>query len=193
MRKKSFAATITIIFCAIFVSVIGATFSTYLFRKNIIKIEDPIIQSRNGIVVYNNENNEIQKLNLSDMALGLKPATGEENVDNEIPSTVTSKVGSEGYYAKFKVTSDNAYKILIANIKIKSTKRGISLEGERENIKVALEGVNNSTKNLVGDNIVLFNSSEGTINKEFTLLVWLTAKASDQLKGATISFDVVFE
>ena len=104
MRKKSIAATITIIFCAIFVSVIGATFSTYLLRKNIIKIENPSIISKEGVVVKDCNNKEIQVLKLSDMSLGIKPATGEEDVDSEIPSTVSGKVGSEGYFAKFKVT-----------------------------------------------------------------------------------------
>ncbi len=193
MRKKSFAATITIIFCAIFVSVIGATFSTYLLRKNIIKIENPKIESASGIFIYDKEDKIINELKLSDMKLGLKPATGEEDVESEIPSTVTSKVGSEGYFATFKVTTPQAFKIFITDIVLDAKSDKNKLQNERENIKVSLEDVKGSTKNLVEDKVLLYYSESAVSKKEFTIYVWLTAKASDALKGAKISFTIKFE
>lgn len=193
MRKKSFAATITIIFCAIFVSVVGATFSTYMLRKNIVKIENPKIITVQGISVFDEENKKISVIKLNDMKLGLKPATGEEDSESEIPSTVTSSMGTEGYYAKFKVTSENEFQIFIENIKIETRQNKNKVQKERENIKVALEGIKNTTTNLVNSEVLLYSNSGGCDKKEFTLLIWLTAKAGDDLKGAKISFDVIFK
>lgn len=193
MRKKSFAATITIIFCAIFVSVIGSTFATYLQRKNIIKIDNPKVVAASGITIYNEKNQQVREIELSDMKLGLKPVTGEDDVETEIPSTVTSSVGSEGYYAKFKLTSQKAFKIYVTDIEIEAKQNKEAIKNERENIKVALQDVPNSTKNLVDDKVLLLTSNEGVNKKEYILYIWLTSNATDVLKGAKINFSLMFE
>ena len=83
--------------------------------KNIIKIDDPKVIASSAIKVFDSKDKEASELKLSDMKLGLKPATGEEDVDSEIPSTVTASVGSEGYYVKFKVDTKKAFKIFVPN------------------------------------------------------------------------------
>ncbi len=190
MRKQSFAATITIIFCAIFVSVIGSTFVAFLQKKNIVEVKSIKISKASSIFVYNEDDNEIDEIKLSNMTLGLKPATGEEDEKTEIPSTITSNVGSEGYYAKFKVTSSGAYKIFVSDVTIQ-TKNGAEVpEKERKHIKVALEKVDNSTKDLSASTVVLTSVTERTDKKEYTILCWLDSKASEKLKGAKITFQI---
>ena len=46
---------------------------------------------------------------------------------------------------------------------------------------------------IVDDNVELASFSKNNETKELTFLIWLDALAGDDLEGAKISFDVVFE
>lgn len=194
MNKKSVAASIVTVFIAITAAVIGSCFVVFVYKDNIIKFEEVKVVAANGISVYDNKKMEktISKLKLSDMELGLKPATGKVDAESEIPSTVTSDDTSEGYYEKIYVKSSSNYKIVVKDIVIKTTKNQTIAEGERENIFIAIEGVKNTTKTLEKDEFELVRFEKIEEPQNLVLLFWLGANSGEELVGSKISFTIEF-
>ena len=193
MQRKHYATTITVILCGLLFIVIGSCFSAFLYQKEIVRVENPKILTAVGVNVYSQDGKtEINQLSLSKMNLGLKPATGEENVETNIPSTITDKQGSEGQYAKFKLKTTNNISVSITNIVIKTKHDQDKVEEERKNIMVAIEGVTKEAVSLENNSVNLGSIEQGEEVKEYTFYVWLNAKASDEIEGSIISFDISF-
>lgn len=195
MNKKSVSASILVMFLALVFAVVGACFSTFVYKDKMIKFQEIKVVAASSIEVFDDEKleNKISKLKLSDMKLGLKPATGDLDEETKIPSTITDKNGSEGYYEKIYVKSSAAFKVSVTNIKIENDKDKEKAEKEREHIFVAIKGTKNSTKPLQEDvvEIATFESSEDA--REIVFLFWLDALSGDELVGSKISFDIEFK
>lgn len=195
MNKKSVAASFLVVFMAIFFSVIGICFSSFVFVKTKIVVQSVGVIADSGIEVYEDKDlkKKVNELKLSTLDTGLKPATGELDDEFKIPSTITDEGTTEGYYSKVYVKTSEDFKIVIKNIKIESKKDKLAVKEERENVYIALKDVKDANKNLKDDNVELASFSKNNETKELTFLIWLDALAGEDLVGAKISFDVVFE
>ncbi len=194
MRRKNLATTVATMLCALLFIVIGSCFSSFIYKREIIKVLDPPLVLAEGMAVFDADGDKsITKLKLSSMKLGLKPATGEEDAETNIPSTVHSRKGSEGQYATFKVYVPSGAKVVIKNIKIESKEKEEDIKKERENIKVAIKEFEDGAKSLTEDEVTLGNVDASDERQELTFYVWLSAKAGDVLKASTISFEIHFE
>lgn len=193
MFRRNLATTICVILSGLTFIIVGSCFSTFLYKKEMVRVENPKIILSKGIQVFDSEGVAVDELELSTMKLGLKPATGEEDSESNIPSTVTDKQGTEGVYAKFKVLATNGAKVVIKNIKIQTNNSQDLVNKERENICVAIKEIKNSTVNLEKDEIIVGDILATSEKNEYTLLVWLCGKAGEDLEGSIISFDLSFE
>ena len=195
MQRKNIAMTMSTILCAFTFIVIGSCFSAFIYKDEVIKVTDPKIILGDNIQVFSSEGDKvIDKLDLSQMKLGLKPATGEEDSVTNIPTTVTDKQGSEGQYAKFKLYAPSGARVYITNIKIENSKESAEdVENERENIMVAIKEIEDSAKSLVGNKIELGQAVASDERISYTFLIWLSGKVSDKLESSKISFDISFE
>ena len=192
MSKKSVSATILILFLALTFSVIGACFMTFVYKDTKIEFDDIKVIASNGIQVFDDEKmtNKINELKLSDMKLGLKPATGELDPETKIPSTITDEGTSEGYYETIYVKSSSAFKVVINNIEIDNDKDENKANAQREFIFVAIKGVNDSTKSLEQNEIEIASFDGSGEPQKITFLFWLDALSGEELVGSEISFDI---
>ena len=90
MDKKSVSATILVLFLALVFAVVGACFSAFVYQKNIIEFKEIKLMASDNIEIFEDKKykTKISKMKLSDMKLGLKPATGEIDSETQIPSTI---------------------------------------------------------------------------------------------------------
>ncbi len=194
MEKKSVSATILVLYLALLFSVIGICFSVFVYENNKIKITNVGVVSANRIDVF--EDNELKtkssKLKLSNMDIGLKPATGELDSETQIPSSITDEGTSEGYYATVYVNTSINYKIVVSDIEIKTKKDKIKANEERKNIFIAIKDVANSTKSLENDETEIVRFSDVSETQKLTFLIWLGSLADDVLIGSKISFNIQF-
>lgn len=192
--RNNFAKTATTMLCALLFIVIGSCFSAFLYKSEIVKAENPKIVVSSGISVYDEKGDKIiSELKLSKMKLGLKPATGEEDAETDIPTTVHEKQGSEGVYAVFNLLAPSGSNIYITNIKIEGEVDEKIIASEKENIKVSIKEIDKSTTSLKEDKVFL-GKTEATSNKtKYTFLIWLSSKIDKKFNSATISFDLSFE
>ena len=194
MNKKSFAASTLVIFLAMMFSVIGICFSRFVYHDTKIEIKEIKLKTATGIDVFYDEEclKKATTLKLSEMKLGLKPATGEVNQTTQIPSTITNQGTSEGYYSTVYVKSTNDYKIVVKNVVIETKKDKIEVHEERKNIFISIMDVENSTKSIekTETEIVLFEDVSSS--QKLVFLIWLGAFADEVLVGAKISFDLEF-
>ena len=194
MNKRSVSASILVLFLALVFAVIGACFSSFVYKDKMIKFEEIKVIASSEIDIFEDKeySKQTDKLKLSKMELGLKPATGELDAETKIPSTVTDDGTSEGYYEKLYVKADSAYKILIKNITVENKKDKSAANKERENIFVAIKDVKNSTKSLEKDIVEIASISDGFEQKELVFMFWLSSFSGKELVGSKISFDVEF-
>lgn len=193
MNKKSVSATILVLFLALFFSVVGTCFSMFVYRYSRTLVERVGVVCE-GMKVYGDEKltREISKLKLSDMEIGLKPATGEIDVETQIPSTIDDKGTSEGYYSTVYVKASGNFRLSIHNIKIDSDHDAILIKEERKNIFVGIKDLKNSVKTLENEGVEICRYSDVKDVVKITFLIWLGSLASDELEGAKISFDIKF-
>lgn len=192
MNKKSVSASILIVFLALVFAVIGICFSSFVYVDKKIKFEEIKLIYASGIKVFEDKeySKTASKLKLSDMELGLKPATGELDKETEIPSTITDDGTSEGYYETIYVRSSLPYKIVINNIQIENEKDSKKANGERENIFVAIKNIVDSTKSFESEEIVVAEINEDYEEREYTFLFWLGSLSGKELVGSKITFNV---
>lgn len=195
MEKKSVSATILVIFLSLVFSVIGICFSMFVFKDTRILIENIKLENANGIEIYSDKDlkNTAKELKLSDMELGLKPATGELDSETEIPSTIDDKGTSEGYYSTIFVKSTKSFKIVVKDVQIETKKDKILADEQRKNIFISIKDRKNTTKSLENSETEIAQFSDVSDVLELTFLVWLGSLATDDLEGAKISFVLKFE
>ena len=194
MNKKSVSATILILFIALFFSVVGSCFSMFVYKDSRTLVERVGIITDSNVKIYKDKElkKQITKLKLSDMELGLKPATGEIDAETQIPSTIDDKGTSEGYYSTVYVKSASNFRISIHNIKIDSDHDENLIKEERKNIFVGIKDLKNSVKTLENEGVEICRYTDVSEPIEITFLIWLGSLSSDELEGAKISFDIKF-
>lgn len=192
MNKKSVSATILILFLALTFSVIGSCFMNFVYKETKIELKNINIIANAGVDVFDDDklSNKINKLNFSEVKLGLKPATGELDAETEVPSTITDDNSSEGCYSTVYVKASAPFKIVINNISIINSV-GDS-ENERKNIFVSIKNLNNSTNSLENDEIKIASFDDVSNANKIVFLFWLGSLSGEELVGAQISFDVNF-
>ena len=195
MEKKSVSATILVIYLALIFSVIGACFSSFVFSYTKIEVESVALSSSDGIELFEDKNltKKANKLKLSNMDLGLKPATGELDAESGIPSTITNEGTSEGYYAEIYLKATSNCRVVVKNINIDTERNKLEANEERKNIYVSILDVKNTTKSLEDDEVELVVFENLTEPKKLVFLIWLDSLAGDELEGAKISFDIDFQ
>lgn len=194
MNKKSVSATILVLFLALFFTVVGSCFSAFVYSKTRTLLESVDLVSVEGVELFQDKAHKkiATSLKLSNMDLGLKPATGEIDAESKVPSTITDKGTSEGYYASVYLDARVAFRVVVKNIKIDSTHDEIMVKEERKNIFVAIKDVKNSAKSLENDEIELASFSNVETLEKLTFYIWLSSFATDELEGAKISFMLEF-
>ena len=193
MKRKNVAMTISTILSAFAFIIIGSCFSAFVYSKEMVEVANPQLVLSSGIKVFSEDGEEINELKLSKMKLGLKPSTGEEDSETNIPTTVTDKQGSEGQYAKFKLYASKGASIYISDIKIESEHSEEEINQERENIMVAIEEIKDSACSLEEDKVFMGNVEKSEEHKEYTFFIWLNGKAGEKLEASKISFKINFE
>lgn len=194
MNKKSVAASVLVIFMAIVFSVIGICFSYFEYAERKIIVSEVKVVAAEGITVYEDKDlkNKAENLKLSDMTIGLKPATGELDQETQIPSTINDEGTSEGYYATVFVKTSSNYKILVKNVKIESDKDETEIKEQRKNIFIAIKDVKNSTKSIEKDETEIAAFEDVSETQKLTFYIWLSSLSDDVLEGAKISFTLDF-
>ena len=194
MLRKNIAPVVATILSGLLFIVIGSCFSAFLYKDEIIKIENPKVIVNGGVSVYDKEGEKVvDAIEFSELKLGLKPVTGEIDKETNIPVTVTEKKGTEGQYGKVKVLAPQGAKIYITNVKIDKDNASEKTEEEKKNIMVAIKEIKQSSVTIDKEKVYLgdLNASEEKV--DLTFYVWLSDKATEELKSATISFVVNFE
>lgn len=195
MNKKSVSATILILFMALFFSVVGTCFYTFVYDRTRTLVTAVGVINDENIQIFSDEKlkKKVSELKLSNMDIGLKPATGEVDSETQIPSTIDDKGTSEGYYSTVYVVSSGKFRIQLNNIQIKSDHDEELIEEEKKNIFVGIMDLKNSVKTLENDGIEICRYTDvSTEPIKITFLIWLGSLASDELEGARISFDIKF-
>lgn len=194
MNKKSVAASFLVVFLAITFSVIGSCFMAFVYKDTKIEVKEVSVTFADGIGVYQNKelSEPVSTLKLSDMKIGLKPATGEVDAETMIPSTITNQGTSEGYYAKVFVKTNINYKIIMKNIVIESKKDEHDVKEERKNLFISIKDVTNSTKTLEEEETEIVTFSDVSETQELIFLIWMGGLANEALEGSKISFALDF-
>lgn len=194
MNKKSVSATILVLFMALFFAVVGTCFYTFVYEKTRTLVTAVGLIKDDNIKIFSDEKlkKELSKLKLSNMDIGLKPATGEVDEETQIPSTIDDKGTSEGYYSTVYVKANGNFRVQLSNIVIKSDNDENLIEEEKKNIFVAVMDLKNSVKTLENDGVEICRYSDVSSPIKITFLIWLGSLASDELVGARISFDIKF-
>jgi len=194
MDKKSVSATILVLFLALFFSVVGVCFSTFVYAKTRTLVEKVTIKTASAVKVFNDKKKtkSATQLKLSNMDVGLKPATGEVDGETKIPSTITDEGTSEGYYSTVYVDASAGFKVVVKDINIDSKHDTLLVKEERKNIFVAIKDVKGSAKSLENDEVELAQFSNTQELDKITFFVWLSSFATDELEGAKISFTIEF-
>ena len=137
--------------------------------------------------------NKASELKLSNIDLGLKPATGKIDNEKQIPSTITDEETSEGCFACIYVPAGTNFKVTIKNIVIETESNINKASEDRKNVFVALKDITNSVKTLEEDEIELAKFENVNETTKITVLIWLGSLAKDNLVGSTISFTLSFD
>ena len=194
MDKKSVSASLLVLYLTLFFSVIGFCFSVFVFKDTKIEVKEVKIVTAQSIEVFEDEelSKKVSELKLSNMELGLKPATGEVNKETQIPSTITDTGTSEGYYSTVHVKAVAGFRVEITDIIIKTTKDQVAADEQKKNIFVAIKNVENAVKSLEKET-TLATFSNVTELQKLTFYIWIGAFATDELEGAKISFNLEFK
>ena len=194
MNKKSVSATILILFMSLFFAVVGSSFFYFEYWGKRTLVENVGVIVDGDIQIFHDEEltKKANSLKLSDMEIGLKPATGELDDETRIPSTINDQGTSEGYYATIYVKTTGNFRVQLANVKIDSTHDELLVKEERKNIFIGVKDLKNSVKSLENDGVEICRYSDVTKPVKITFLIWLDSLASDELEGAKISFDIKF-
>ena len=191
-KKKSIAVCMASILSILLFAVIGSSFMAFKYKDEKVVVKNVNIVYPDGVIVTNLNDESINQLEFSEIKLGLKPVTGELDLETKIPVTVTDKNGSEGIYTKFKIKTNSKLNIKIKNLQVVGNEK-LEIEKERKNIWLSIKEIDNSTKNFEDSSVTLGSVDVTENSVEYTLLFWLSSVASEDFESSIISFDVIIE
>ena len=181
MDKKNIATTISGLLVLIFIIVIGATLSAFKVEKLKVEVESIRVEAENGIFVMDEKGNAINELDVKSSKVGVRPATGKENSETHIPSTINDAVGTEGAYATFKIKSDNMFKIVLLDCQVTAGE-----EDNLQNIRIAI--MDKKSESIKGNELgAVLTIDEAKEPKEMVVVVWLDADTTKSIASGDIS------
>lgn len=180
MEKKTIATSIFCVLILIFIVSIGATLSAFKINKDKVEVTSIIVEAEEGISILDKKGAKLTSLDVKSGNVGIRPATGEEDGDTGIPSTINDAVGTEGAYATFYVTTDSDFEIVLHGCTL--TKGS---EDNLDNVKIAIMDDSSSTVSGTEMGAVLVSKS-ACKNTEFSVVVWLDADTTKTVAGAKI-------
>ena len=184
MEKKSVAVTIFSVLVVVFIISIGATLSAFKVEKEKVEVKGITLSASNGILIADEDGNEIFELEVKSSSIGVRPATGEEDCETCIPTTVNDAVGTEGAYSSFKLSASGNWEIVLKSCSLTA--------GEDENLKnvrVAIMEEKNEPVN--GSSLGAVLARGGAVeNKEMVVVVWLEKSTTKSIKSADIYIEL---
>ena len=181
MEKKTIATTISGILILVFIIVIGATLSAFKVDKQKVEVKSIIVEAESGIIVTDKKGNEIKELEIKSSAVGVRPATGKEDSDTHIPSTINDTIGTEGAYACFKVKSERDYKIVLISCMLT-----VGHEQNIDNIRIAL--LDDKSESVKGSEVgQVLGEGKADDKDEVTVVVWLDADTEKSIASSDIN------
>lgn len=185
MGKKTVAITIFACLVLIFIVSIGSTLSTFKVSKEKVEVEAIEIVATGGIQITDKDGNNITKLDVKSAAVGVRPATGEQDPETSIPTTVNDAVGTEGAYACFKVISTTPYEIILNKCVFEN-----GYKENLRNIRIGIMGKKNEPINGNDEGAVLVKE-ECADGKEVVVVVWLDSDTTKSIAGAKIKIELI--
>lgn len=184
MEKKTIAITILLSLTLIFIVSIGATFSAFKVAKERVEVESIFIYAQDGIEITNKDGKIVTSLEVKSAAVGVRPATGEQDPSTSIPTTVNDAVGTEGAYACFKITSLKPYKIILKSCYFEN--------GYEENLRNVRIGIMEQKNEPIGGNDIgaVLSKGESANEKETVIVVWLDSDTKKSIAGSKISIEI---
>ena len=184
MEKKTVAITILLCLTLIFIVAIGATFSSFKVAKERVEVESISIYAADGITITNSDGEVVTNLEVKSAAVGVRPATGEQDPSTSIPTTVNDAVGTEGAYACFKITSSKPYVIRLKSCTFEN--------GYEENVRNVRLGIMEQKNEPVGGNNIgsVLSKGESASEKETVVVVWLDSDTKKSIAGSKIKIEL---
>ena len=184
MDKKTVAVTVMTILIVAFLMAIGSTLSAFKVSKEKVIVERMVVVYGDGVKVKNKDGKEISDLEVKSSAVGVRPATGDEDTETNIPTTVNDAVGTEGAYANFFLTSNSPWEIRLLSCSLTN-----GMEENLDNVRVAIMEEKNDP--VSGKDIgATLAHGEAVNNKEYVLVVWLDQETTKSIKGSKIMVQV---
>jgi len=183
MDKKTVATTIFACLIVVFIMLTGATISAYKVSKEKVEVSKIDVFAGSGVLVTDKDGNNLTTLKVKSSAVGVRPATGEEDNDTSIPTTVNDAVGTEGAYATFCLTAQGDYQIILKNCSLTNGEENL------KNVRVAIMEEENEAICGCYKGAVLAKGTNAN-NKETVVVVWLDKPTTKTIKGAKISLEL---
>ena len=181
MQKKTVAVTILSILILFFIVAIGSTLSAFKVSKEKVTVKSISVLPGSGIVVLDNDGNQITELKVKSSSVGVRPATGEEDSKTNIPTTVNDAVGTEGAYACFKLSANSNWEILLSDCKV-----SVGEDENLDNVRIGIMEEENDP--ISGKDVGSVLAKGGAVEgKEVVVVVWLDQETTKTIKGAEIS------
>lgn len=180
MEKKTIATSMFCVLILIFIVSIGATLSAFKVSKEKVEVKSITVEAGEGVLVADKDGNAITSLKVKSSKIGVRPATGEEDGDTGIPSTINDAVGTEGAYATFFVSSDEDFVIVLNGCTLTQ-----GSEDNLDNVKIAV--MDDSSKTVSGTDMgAVIISKSACKKKEMSIVVWLDADTTKTVAGADV-------
>ena len=181
MDKKTVAVTVMTILIVVFLIAIGSTISAFKVSRERVVVSEIMIVYNDGVKVTNKDGESIGLLDVKSSAVGVRPATGDEDTETNIPTTVNDAVGTEGAYASFFLTCDTKWEIRLVSCSLTN-----GTEENLDNVRVAIMEEQNEP--VCGEDVgSVLARGEQVNNKEYVIVVWLDQETTLSIKGSKIS------
>ena len=184
MDKKTVAITILSFLVLTFFISVGSTLSAYSVSRKMVKVSSIAILANDGIRVLDEDGNPIVNLKVKSSSVGVRPATGEEDSETSIPTTVNDAVGTEGAYAYFYLSSESDWEILLMSCNLTA--------GANENLTNVRVGIMDETGEPHSGKDIgsVLARGESVDSKCVVVVVWLDQDTTKTIAGAEISLQL---
>lgn len=93
MKNKDLGVAIGAILILFFIVIVGSSLSAFIIAKNKVEVHSILVTTTSSdIKVTDEKGKEISALKIKSSAIGVRPATGDESIETEIPTTINDSV-----------------------------------------------------------------------------------------------------
>lgn len=189
MKNKDLGVAIGAILILFFIVIVGSSLSAFIIAKNKVEVHSILVTTTNSdIKVTDEKDKDISALKIKSSAIGVRPATGDESIETEIPTTINDSVGTEGAYGCFKLTTTGGYRIILKGLSV--TKGSAE---NLDNIKIAVMDDHDIAVCGADVNAEMCRSEAAVTNKEIVIVVWLDEATTKSIAGGQISAEISIE